>query len=68
MKMARETHSVRLDEDVDEWLDEKSEEWGASRSDIVNRAVVVYGAKMKKGEWVDPRFRDKHDQAIEDDL
>lgn len=65
--MARETKTVRMEDDVDEWLDKKADEWDTNRSELVNRAVKVYGAKISKGQWMDPKFRDQYDEAIEEE-
>lgn len=62
----RETKTLRLEDEVDQYLDDKKEEWGASRSDIVNRAIKVYAAKMARGEWMDPKFKDKIDEEVEE--
>lgn len=58
---------MRMEDDVDEWLDKKAEEWSTNRSELVNRAVKVYGAKIAKGQWMDPKFRDQFDEAIEEE-
>lgn len=64
--MGRETKTLRIDEEVDDWLDKFSDEADVHRSDVVNRALKVYAAKTASGEWKDPKFRDRYDQAIED--
>lgn len=64
--MGRSTKSLRLDDEVDEWLDKFSDENESNRSDVVNRAVKVYAAKLAKGEWVDPKFRDQIDQTMDE--
>ena len=63
--MSRNNATLRLDEEVDEYLDKKSEEWDTNRSEIVNRALKVYAAKVAKGEWRDPKFSDKYDETME---
>lgn len=65
--MGRDTYSLRLDDDVDEWLDQKADEWNTSRSEIANRALKVYGGKIAKGSWKDPKFKDQFDEAIEEE-
>lgn len=64
--MARQTKTLRLDDEVDKWLDDFSDEADVHRSDVVNRAVKVYAAKTASGEWKDPKFKDRYDQAIEE--
>jgi len=50
---------------VDDWLDKYSDENNSNRSDVVNRAVKVYAAKMANGEWTDSKFKDKIDQKMD---
>lgn len=64
--MGRNNATLRLDQKVDDYLDKKSQEWDTSRSEIVNRAIKVYGSKVAKGEWKDPKFSDKYEEAIEE--
>lgn len=64
--MGRSNKTLRLDDEVDEWLDKFSRENNSNRSDVVNRAVKVYAAKMAKGEWVDPRFKDGIDEKVDE--
>jgi len=63
--MGRSNKTLRLDDEVDKWLDQFSDENNSNRSDVVNRAVKVYAAKLAKGEWKDPRFKDSIDQRME---
>lgn len=64
--MGRSNKTLRLEDDVDEWLDKFSDENGSNRSDVVNRAVKVYAAKLAKGEWKDPKFKDSIDQTMDE--
>lgn len=64
--MGRSNSTLRLDEEIDQYLDKKKQEWDTSRSEIVNRAVKVYAAKVAKGEWKDPKFQDKYDNTMEE--
>lgn len=64
--MGRSNSTLRLDDEVDEYLDKKSTEWDSNRSDIVNRAVKVYAAKIANGAWKDPKFSDQYDKSMED--
>lgn len=64
--MARSNKTLRIDDEVDKWLDKFSDENNAARSDIVNRAVKVYAAKLAKGEWKDPKFKDGIDDTMDD--
>jgi len=63
--MGRSNKTLRLEDEVDEWLDQFSDENNSNRSDVVNRAVKVYAAKLANGEWKDPRFKDSIDQRME---
>lgn len=64
--MTRSNATLRIDEEVDEWLNRFSDENNVSRSDVVNRAIKVYAAKLEKGDWNDPKFKDSIDQAMDD--
>lgn len=64
--MGRSNKTLRLDDDVDSWLDEFADENSSTRSDVVNRAVKVYAAKLQSGEWKDPKFKDKIDKAMDE--
>ena len=63
--MTRVTKTLRLDESVDDWIDDFSEENSVDRSDVVNRAIKVYAAKQAKGEWSDPKFKDSIDEVMD---
>lgn len=63
--MSRITKTVRMDEDVDEWVDKFSDENDVSRSDVINRAIKVYAAKTASGKWNDPKFKDTYDDVME---
>ena len=60
--MGRGNYTLRLDDETDEWLDDFSDENNSTRSDVVNRAVKVYAAKLARGDWQDPRFKDGIDK------
>lgn len=64
--MARESKTVRMDKEVDKWLDRFAEENNVYRSDVMNRAIKVYAAKMAKGEWKDPKFKDGIDETVDE--
>lgn len=64
--MGRSNKTLRLDDEVDDWLDKFSDENSAHRSDVVNRAIKVYAAKLAKGEWKDPKFKDGIDETMDD--
>lgn len=64
--MTRLTKTLRLDESVDEWIEDFANENSVDRSDVVNRAIKVYAAKQAKGEWNDPKFSDSIDEVMDD--
>lgn len=64
--MGRSTKTLRLEDDIDEWLDKFSEDEQYNRSDVANRAIAVYATKMAKGEWTDPKFQDRIDEMMDD--
>lgn len=64
--MGRKNYTLRLDDEVDEWLDEFADENGSDRSEVTNRAIKVYAAKLAKGEWKDPKFKDSIDETMDE--
>ncbi len=58
------SRTFRITEEVDNWLDDKAEELDANKSELVQRAIKVYGAKVAKGSWTDPKFADKIDKEF----
>ena len=60
----RSNKTFSTDEEVDQWLDDFTQGEDYNRSDVMNRAVKVYAAKMASGEWNDPKFRDKIDEKF----
>lgn len=64
--MGRSNKTLRLDDEVDQWLDKFADENNSNRSEVVNRAVKVYAAKMAKGEWNDPKFRDGIEETMDE--
>ncbi len=64
--MGRSNKTLRIDDEVDKWIDKFSDENNAHRSDVVNRAIKVYAAKLAKGEWKDPKFKDGIDETMDD--
>lgn len=65
-EMGRKNATLRLEDDVDEWLDKFTSNRDATRSDVSNRAIKVYAAKMASGEWKDPRYQDRFDEMFEE--
>lgn len=64
--MARDTKTLRLDPEVDKWLNKFSDEHGVNRSDVTNRALKVYASKLSTGQWTDPMFKDSVEKQFED--
>lgn len=64
--MGRSNKTLRIDDEVDSWVDKFAEENNVARSDVVNRAVKVYAAKLAKGEWKDPKFKDQVDKTMDE--
>lgn len=64
--MPRSNTTLRIEDEVDEYLDKKMKEWDTTRSEIVNRAIKVYAAKLASGQWQDSKFSDEYDDVIED--
>jgi len=64
--MGRSNKTLRLDDEVDSWLDKFSNEHSVNRSDVVNRAVKVYAAKMAAGEWNDPKWGDGIERKMDE--
>lgn len=60
--MAKRTYE--LQSDTIEWIDKFSSEANVDKSEVVDRAVRVYAAKMATGEWEDPRFKDVVDKKF----
>lgn len=60
--MSKRTYE--LEDEVIEWIDEFANENSETKSDVVNRAVKVYAAKVQAGDWSDPRFSDTIDKRF----
>lgn len=48
-----------------DWIDEMADEQDMDKSEIVNRAVKVYAAKLASGDWKDPKISDPIDKKFE---
>jgi len=60
----RDYRTYKLEERVIEWIDEFADENDSKKSEVVNRAVKVYAAKIASGEINDPRFSDRIDKKF----
>lgn len=53
-----------MNEPVIDWVDAFADQNNADKSDVVNRAIKVYAAKLASGEWSDPKFNDSVDKKF----
>lgn len=53
-----------LQEDTIDWVDAFAEENDTDKSKVVDRALRVYAAKLARGDWQDPKFKDTLDRRF----
>ncbi len=59
-------HTIVLDDDAWDWAGKFAERTNQNRSDVIDRAVKVYAGKLARGEWTDPKYKDKYDKTIKE--
>jgi predicted transcriptional regulator len=57
--------TYELEDKVVKWIDSFADENGSDKSEVANRAIKVYAAKVQSEEWSDPKFADKIDRRFD---
>ncbi len=57
--------TYEFEDSVVDWIDEFAEENDAKKSEVANRAIKFYAAKVQTGDWSDPKFKDKIDKQFD---
>lgn len=60
----KKQRTYNLEADVVDFIDNKTEETNMDKSELVNRAVKVYAAKLASGDWKDPKYQDDIDKMF----
>ena len=61
-KIAR---TYRLEKKTVDWVEEFADENDADYTEVVERAIRVYAAKVSSGDWKDPRFQSVIDEKFD---
>lgn len=62
----KKARTYRLRKDTIEWVNEFASENDVDKTDVVDRAIRVYAAKIAKGDWKDPKFQSAIDKRFEE--
>lgn len=57
--------TYEFEDKVVDWIDSFADENDTEKSEVANRAIKVYAAKVQGDDWRDPKFKDRIDKRFE---